>query len=28
MEDDPKNPNYIITKRGLGYKWDIEVRSE
>ncbi|OXX82947.1 hypothetical protein AVM15_14550 [Paraclostridium benzoelyticum] len=28
IEDDPKNPNYIITKRGLGYKWDIEVRSE
>ncbi|WP_250675115.1 response regulator transcription factor [Paraclostridium ghonii] len=28
IEDDPKNPNYIITKRGLGYKWNIDVRSE
>lgn len=28
IEDDPKNPEYIITKRGLGYKWNIEVRSE
>ena len=28
IEDDPKNPKYITTKRGLGYKWDIEVRSE
>lgn len=25
IEDDPKNPQYIITKRGLGYKWDKEV---
>lgn len=28
IEDDYKNPKYIITKRGLGYKWDIEVGSE
>lgn len=28
IEEDPKNPEYIITKRGLGYKWNIEVRSE
>ncbi|GAA0706576.1 response regulator transcription factor [Paraclostridium ghonii] len=28
IEDDTKNPNYIITKRGLGYKWNIDVRSE
>lgn len=28
IEDDPKNPEYIITKRGLGYKWNIDVRSE
>lgn len=28
IEDDPKNPEYIITKRGLGYKWNVEVRSE
>lgn len=28
IEDDPKNPEYIITKRGIGYKWAIEVRSE
>lgn len=28
IEDDPKNPEYIITKRGLGYKWDAEVRGE
>ena len=28
IEDDPKNPQYIITKRGLGYKWNIAVRSE
>ena len=28
IEDDPKNPTYIITKRGLGYKWNTDVRSE
>lgn len=28
IEDDPKSPKYIITKRGLGYKWDEDVRSE
>lgn len=28
IEQDPKNPEYITTKRGLGYKWDIPVRSE
>jgi two-component system, OmpR family, response regulator VicR len=28
IEDDSKSPNYIVTKRGLGYKWNIGVRSE
>lgn len=28
IEQGPKNPEYITTKRGLGYKWDIPVRSE
>ncbi|MHC1747684.1 MAG: response regulator transcription factor [Cellulosilyticaceae bacterium] len=28
IEDNPKSPEYIITKRGLGYKWDVKVRSE
>ncbi|MCX7695457.1 MAG: response regulator transcription factor [Caloramator sp.] len=25
LEDNPKEPKYIITKRGLGYKWDVDV---
>lgn len=25
LEDKPSEPKYIITKRGLGYKWDIPV---
>lgn len=28
VEDDPKEPRYIITQRGLGYKWDKEVAKE
>lgn len=28
LEDDPKEPRYIITQRGLGYKWDKEVAKE
>lgn len=28
IEDDPKDPKYIITQRGVGYRWDAEVRSE
>lgn len=28
IEQDPKNPEYITTKRGLGYKWGVPVRSE
>jgi len=26
IEDDPANPKYILTVRGMGYKWDYEVR--
>lgn len=26
IEDDPQNPKYIITKRGSGYKWSVEVK--
>lgn len=25
IEDDSKNPEYIVTQRGLGYKWDKDV---
>ncbi|SFA95708.1 response regulator transcription factor [Clostridium frigidicarnis] len=25
VEDDPKNPKYIITQRGLGYTWNVKV---
>jgi len=28
IEDDPKNPQFIITKRGLGYLWDKDVNRE
>ncbi|WP_454054069.1 response regulator transcription factor [Clostridium sp. Marseille-Q7071] len=28
IEDDPKNPKYIVTQRGIGYRWNVEVRSE
>lgn len=26
IEDNPKEPEYIVTQRGLGYKWNREVR--
>ncbi|MNC79817.1 Alkaline phosphatase synthesis transcriptional regulatory protein SphR [compost metagenome] len=25
IEDDPANPRYITTVRGVGYKWNMEV---
>jgi len=25
IEDDPKNPEYIVNKRGIGYKWNKDV---
>jgi len=28
IEKDPVNPVYIVTSRGLGYKWDREARGE
>ncbi|WP_346896963.1 response regulator transcription factor [Clostridium sp. UBA7503] len=28
IEDNPKDPKYIVTQRGVGYRWDAEVRSE
>lgn len=28
LEDNPREPKYIITKRGLGYKWDKDVEKE
>lgn len=28
IEDNPKEPKYIITQRGLGYKWEKEVMKE
>lgn len=28
LEDNPKNPEYIINKRGLGYKWAKDVTKE
>ncbi|ERI91767.1 putative transcriptional regulatory protein WalR [Clostridiales bacterium oral taxon 876 str. F0540] len=28
LEDNPKEPEYIITQRGLGYKWNKEVASQ
>jgi DNA-binding response OmpR family regulator len=27
IEDSPKEPQYIVTQRGLGYKWNREVRN-
>ncbi len=28
IEDNPKNPQYIVNKRGLGYKWDKDCDTE
>ena len=28
IEDNPKEPEYIVTQRGLGYKWNKEVAKE
>lgn len=28
IEDNPKEPEYIVTQRGLGYKWNKEVTKE
>ncbi|MGL5478623.1 MAG: response regulator transcription factor, partial [Clostridium sp.] len=28
LEDNPKEPKYIITQRGVGYKWNEKVRDE
>lgn len=28
IENDSSNPEYIKTKRGLGYVWDLEVQKE
>jgi len=28
IEDDPKKPEYIVTQRGIGYRWNVNVRSE
>ncbi|GLI04456.1 DNA-binding response regulator [Paenibacillus tyrfis] len=28
VEDDPKNPQFIVTQRGLGYRWDKDVSRE
>lgn len=28
IEDDSSNPEYIKTKRGFGYEWDLEVEKE
>ncbi|WP_088832453.1 response regulator transcription factor [Paenibacillus tyrfis] len=28
VEDDPKNPQFIITQRGLGYRWNKDVSRE
>lgn len=28
IEDNPKEPNYIVTQRGLGYKWNVDVFKE
>lgn len=28
IEDDPKKPEYIVTQRGIGYRWNVKVRSE
>ncbi|MFB0840586.1 response regulator transcription factor [Paenibacillus oleatilyticus] len=28
VEDDPKNPQFIVTQRGLGYRWNKDVSRE
>lgn len=28
VEDDPKNPQFIVTQRGLGYRWNKDVNRE
>lgn len=28
IEDDSKNPRYIVTQRGVGYKWNLDVEKE
>ncbi|QOT01022.1 response regulator transcription factor [Brevibacterium sp. JNUCC-42] len=28
VEDDPKNPQFIVTERGLGYRWNKDVSRE
>lgn len=28
IEDNPKDPKYIVTLRGLGYKWNKEIKGE
>lgn len=28
LEDNPSSPKYIVTVRGMGYKWDIECENE
>jgi two-component system response regulator VicR len=28
IEDDPRKPEYIVTQRGIGYRWNVKVRSE
>lgn len=28
MEDDPRNPQFIVTQRGLGYRWSKDVSRE
>ncbi|WP_461206719.1 response regulator transcription factor [Clostridium sp. DL1XJH146] len=28
IEDDPQDPKYIVTVRGMGYKWDMDVRGK
>lgn len=28
IEDDPQNPRFIVTKRGVGYQWNAEVKAE
>ncbi|GAA0719562.1 response regulator transcription factor [Clostridium malenominatum] len=28
IEDNPKEPNFIVTQRGMGYKWNMDVTKE
>ncbi len=28
IEDNPQDPKYIVTVRGIGYKWDMDVRGK